>query len=106
MNTSIKARGCLLFAAALGLVIAPAWGAESTRPTPAAGVAAAKAADSVVARPRAAATAEAEAARVKQPAQAEKPKAANAKPHAIRRTPRDEYGVVLQDGSYSLFYNY
>ena len=104
MNNSIKARGGLLFAAALGLVIAPAWGAEATRPTPAAGVAAAKAADSVVARPRAAAAAN--AATVKQPAQAEKPKAANAKTHTTRRTPRDEYGVVLQDGSYSLFYNY
>ena len=104
MNNSIKARGCLLVAAALGLAIAPAWGAEATRPTPAAGVAAAKAADSVVARPRAAAAAN--AATVKQPAQAEKPKAANAKTHTTRRTPRDEYGVVLQDGSYSLFYNY
>ena len=105
MNISRNARGCLLFAAALAIVAAPARSADATaRPTPAAGVAAGKAAGSSVTRPRAATAPEAPAAT--RPAQVQKPKTANADRHTTRRTPRDEYGVVLQDGSYSLFYNY
>ena len=111
MNFPSNARGCLLIAVALNIVAGPARGADAaatatTRATPATGVEAGKAAASSVARPPATrapfATGDAATHR---PAQAERPKAP-AKRHATRRTQRDEYGVVLEDGSYSLFYNY
>jgi hypothetical protein len=105
MNIPRTARGCLLFAATLAMIAAPARSAEvAARPTPAAGLAAGKAAGSTVTRPRAATATEAAAA--SRPAQAQRPKTANGSRHTTRRTPRDEYGVVLEDGSYSLFYNY
>jgi len=107
----LKASGCLLLAVALNVVAVPAWGADAaatatTRPTPAVGVVAGKAAASSVARPPVPlAPLGADWTATHRPAQAERPKT-TAKRHATRRTQRDEYGVVLEDGSYSLFYNY
>jgi len=111
MNFPSNARGCLLIAVALNVVAVPAWGADAaatatTRPTPAVGVVAGKAAASSVARPPVPlAPLGADGTATHRPAQAERPKT-TAKRHATRRTQRDEYGVVLEDGSYSLFYNY
>ena len=111
MNFPSNARGCLLIAVALNVVAVPAWGADAaatatTRPTPAVGVVAGKAAASSVARPPAPlAPLGADGTATHRPAQAQRPKT-TAKRHATRRTQRDEYGVVLEDGSYSLFYNY
>jgi hypothetical protein len=111
MNFPSNARGCLLIAVALNIVAVPARGADAaatatTRATPATGVVAGKAAASSVARPPAPrAPLATDDAATHRPAQAERPKT-TAKRHATRRTQRDEYGVVLEDGSYSLFYNY
>ena len=112
MNISRNARGCLLFAAVLNIVAMPARGADAASTTaataavrsttPAAGVVAGKAAAASVARPVAPAADNLATSRT---TPVERPKA-DAKRHTTRRTQRDEYGVVLQDGSYSLFYNY
>jgi hypothetical protein len=108
MNASRTARGCLLFVAALSSAAAIATESTGARTvSPAAAVAAGKASAQSTdrARPPVIVDETAETATAKRAA---RPKIVGGdRRHTSRRvTPRDEYGVVLEDGSYSLFYSY